>query len=48
MANSNRPVETANGVVQLPVRVRITPNAKGESIPATAPEAFISALALPA
>jgi hypothetical protein len=48
MANSKRPTEKANGIVQLPVRVRIQPNATGDNIPATAPAAFISALALPA
>jgi hypothetical protein len=48
MANSKRPTEKANGIVQLAVRVTIQPNATGDNIPATAPAAFISALALPA
>jgi hypothetical protein len=46
--SSKSPRETVDGVVQLPVRSRIQPNATGDIIPATAPAAFISALALPA
>jgi hypothetical protein len=34
-------------MVQLPVRSRIQPNATGDRMPATAPAAFVSALALP-
>ena len=48
MANSNRQTETANGSVQLPVRSRIQAKATGERMPATAPEAFISELEVPA
>ena len=48
MANSNRQTETANGSVQLPVRSRLQAKAMGERIPATAPEAFISELEVPA
>ena len=33
MANSSSPTEKTNGVVQLPVRSRIQPNAIGERIP---------------
>ena len=40
MANSRSPTEKTNGVVQLPVRSRIQPNATGERMPATAPAAF--------
>ena len=40
--------ETANGSVQLPVRSRIQAKATGERMPATAPEAFISELEVPA
>jgi hypothetical protein len=48
MANSSSPTETANGSVQLPVRSRIQAKATGETMPATAPEAFISELEVPA
>src|SRR6516162_2251800 len=48
IANSNSPTETANGSVQLPVRSRIQAKATGERMPATAPEAFISELEVPA
>ena len=48
MANSRSPTEKTNGVVQLPVRSRIQPNANGERMPATAPAAFINALDEPA
>src|SRR4029077_16135364 len=48
MAKSNRQTETANGSVQLPVRSRIQAKATGERMPATAPEAFISELEVPA